>query len=265
MDHKDIHQRIHGELESEDYKKEYDRHLDILNSFLQALVFIRMNCERSTELKNSLFCLSVIDDLLQSLVAIKVLGGEGIRNTCRRELRYIIELSIKACLISQKWSDKPNEEQISVFRDVLKDTNISMIKDINFHFFDEDNKEAFIIEAKRFYGQMCSYVHATSSQMIERISLDKEQRYIGFEGINELKELNDEIGKALYISLVLFFHAIPTWCVGDYLVERDGRTVKTYFSKFKLFSVIVQYFDYKCERQSILHELQTLRKTRICF
>lgn len=77
--------RIDNELESEEYKVEYERHLDILNSFLRVLVFINMDCNRSENLKDKLFCLSVVDDLLQSLVAIRCLAKEGIRNTCRRE------------------------------------------------------------------------------------------------------------------------------------------------------------------------------------
>lgn len=256
---------IDEELESKEYREEYDRHLDILNSFLRTLVFINLNCSRSETLKNKLFCLSVIDDLLQSLAAIKSLSAEGIRNACRRELRYIIELTIKACLISQKQSEKSTEEQIMQFRDTLRSTNISMIKDIDFYFFDEPQKERFITETKRQYGLLCLYVHSTPYQMEERIKLDKKGRYIGFEGTNELRELNDEIGYALSNVLILLFHAIPQWCVGDYIVEHDGYTVVTYYSKYSFFNIIDKCFDYKHERQDKLKELQSIRDSRVCY
>ena len=256
---------ISTELESEEYKEEYQRHLDILNSFLQCMAFIQFDCSRNTTLRNKLFCLSVIDDILQSTVAIKCLAAEGIRNSCRRELRYLIELSIKACLLSQQHSEENAEDQISEFHKTIESTNISMINQIDFYFLKEAEKANFITETKRIYGELCLYVHATPQQMQERISLDLRGRYIGREGTNELKELNDEIGKALSYVLILFFHAIPDWCVGDYIVEQDGSTVATYFSKSKYFSYIDEYFDYKCERQDKLEKIKSIRLNEICF
>lgn len=256
---------IQQELESKEYKEAYKRHLEIFNSFLSAMVFIKLDCNQSERIKNRLFCLSVIDDLLQSLVAIKSLSDEGIRNPCRRELRYMIELTIKACLISQKETDKTTIEQIDEFRDIIKSTNISMVKEIDFYFFTEQQKGQFITEIKRFYGELCTYVHSTPRQMQERIELDKKGRYIGFEGTDELRELDDEIGFALSCILCLFFHTIPQWCVGDYLVERTGYTVDSYFSKYKYFAMIDEQFDYKCERQDKLKEIQEIRKSKICY
>lgn len=256
---------IQQELESKEYKEEYARHLEIFNSFLHAMIFIQLECNQSERLKNKLFCLSVIDDLLQSLVAIRSLSDEGIRNPCRRELRYMIELAIKACLISQKESDSTIEEQINEFRSIIKSTNISMIKEINFHFFSEQQKEQFVTEIKRFYGELCIYVHSTPKQMQERMELDRRGRYIGFEGTNELRELDDEIGFALSSILCIFFHTVPQWCVGDYIVERDGYTVKSYFSKYKYFAMIDEKFDYKCERQNKLEDIQAIRESEICY
>lgn len=253
------------ELESEEYKNEYNRHLEILNSFQYALMFVQMNCSRSEELKSKLFCLSVTTDMYQSLVAIKILSKEGIRNACRRELRYLIELAIKACLISQQISKRSNKEQIDQFRDTLSSTNITMIKDINFHFFNDKEKDRFIIETKRIFGKLCLYVHSTPHQMHERVKLDAVGRYIGNEGIEELHELNDEIGHVLSIVMILFFHAIPEWCVGDYMVERNGYTIDTYYSKFNYFAIIDKKFDYKHERQDKLDEIQKLRNSRICY
>lgn len=256
---------IWEELESEEYKKEYDRHLKILNSFQYAIMFANMNCSRSVELKSKLFCLSVITDIHQSLVAIRILCKEGIRNACRRELRYLIELAIKASLISQHSSEMSNEEQIDQFRETLGSTNITMIKDINFYFFNDKQRDQFITDTKRTYGKLCLYVHATSHQMYERVKLDAIGCYIGYEGIEELHELNEEIGHVLSSVLILFFHAIPKWCVGDYFVERDGYTVDTYFTKFNFFSMIDMHFDYKCERQDKLDEIQEIRNSRICY
>lgn len=256
---------IHQELKSEQYEAECERNLDILNSFLHVMVFIQLNCSRSDRLKNKLFCLCIIDDLIQSLVAIKSLSAESIRNPCRRELRYMIESTIKACLISQKNSDKSIEEQILEYRQVIKSTNVSMIKEIEFYFFPDSQKEQFIEKTLRLYGKLCAYVHSTPHQMQERIELDKKGRYIGYEGADELCELNNELGDALLSILVLFFHTIPRWCVGDYLVEPNGYTVSSYYCKYRFFAIIDEAFDYKHERQDKLQEIKTIRDANVCY
>lgn len=256
---------IYRELESKEYKAEYERHLDILNSFLRAMVYIQLICKRSVIMNNKLFCLSVIDDLIQSLVAIKCLCVEGIRNPCRRELRYMIELSIKACLVSQKRSIKSIEEQISEYRQIIKSTNISMIKEIDLYFFSESQKERFVKEVSRLYGKLCTYVHSTPQQMMERIELNKKGRCIGFEGTGELYELNNEIGDVLSSILILFFHTIPRWCVGDYLVESNGYTVNSYYCKYRFFAIIDEVFDYKHERQDKLNEIKAIREATVCY
>jgi hypothetical protein len=252
-------------VESKGYKEGYKLHQYIINSFIQCLFFAQLNCSRSDKLENSLFFLSVIDDMFQSIVGIACLSEQGIRNTCRRELRYLLELAIKACVVSQKYSDKSVSEQIAEYFGIIKSTNISMIKEIDFYFFDKDLKDNFISESLRMYGDLCAYVHSTPKQMQERIGLMQKGRYIGFEGVNELKELNKEVSITLSFVLVLFFHAIPEWCVGDYIVERDGTTVNSYFSRSKYFAAIDSIFDYKQERQGHLDTVKACREKKVAF
>lgn len=52
--------------------------------------------------KNNFF-LRLIDDITQSTISIEILPKEGIINTCKRELRYLLELAIKATFISMKY------------------------------------------------------------------------------------------------------------------------------------------------------------------
>ena len=65
--------------------------------------------------------------------------------------------------------------------------------------------------------------------------------------------------------LTLYFHAIPKWCVGDYLVERNGETINWFFVKSKYIADIDQEFDYKCERKDILDQLKIKRNEAIEF
>ncbi|MFV0439789.1 MAG: hypothetical protein ACK5LV_00640 [Lachnospirales bacterium] len=232
---------------------------------MQCLFCVEMNFTRNDSVRNTSFFLAVIDDIYQSVVAIECLAKEGIRNTIRRELRYLIELSVKACLISQKNSESSTREQVDEFRKIIKDTNITMVKDVDFHYFDDKGKSDFVTMTKRVYGECCNYSHVTIKQINERFKLEDSGRTIGFEGTQELRELNDEIGQALSIVVILFFHAIPIWCVGDYLVDSDGTTTKFYYTKYEFISKIDECFDYKFERQANVDEVKKIRTERVVY
>lgn len=256
---------IKRELETPEYRAELQRHYDISNSLIRCLAFCNMNCSRSDEMPKKLFFLSIIDDIFQSSYAITILSREGVRNTCRRELRYLIEAAIKSCFISQKYSDKTVQEQLDEYKKELKSTDISIVDDIDFYMLSDENKVLFKQEIKRMYGYTSKYVHSTPEQMQERFLLNEKGRTIGKEGLNELRELNNELEKVYSFVLVLLFHSVPKWCTGDYLVEKDGSTIDWYFVKSKYLADIDEQFDYKHERQLNISEIVTKRKVSIKF
>lgn len=115
------------------------------------------------------------------------------------------------------------------------------------------------------YGEMCSYVHLTPHQITERLYLAQEGRYMGFEGVNELKQLNDEVSKVYSYVIVHLFHSIPVWVVGDLLVNGDGTSYDWYFNKSRYIAEIDSRFDYKVERKKNLEEIRFNRSQRIEF
>lgn len=256
---------INSELETPEYEAELQRHYDISNSLIRCLAFCNMNCSRSEEMPKKLFFLSIIDDIFQSSFAITILAREGVRNTCRRELRYLIEAAIKSCFISQKYSEKTVQGQLEEYKKELKSTDISIVDDIDFYMLSDENRVLFKNEIKRMYGYTSKYIHTTPEQIQERFMLNSKGRTIGMEGLTELKEFNDELEKVYSFVLVLLFHSVPKWCAGDYLVERDGSTIDWYFAKSKYLADIDGKFDYKYERQANISDIVEKRKSNIKF
>lgn len=254
---------VKKELESDEYKAEYARSVDIFNSLIRPLMFIKINCNIHKSFTDTLFFKFIIDDLIHSVIGLNVLLDEGVVNSCKRELRYILELAVKACLVSQKYSRESFEKQLLIYKKLLKDTNISMVEEIKYHFFDEVYREQFISEVKREYGVLCDYVHCTPIQIKERLDLDNIGRTLGLGGTEELFQLNNFIEKVLSLVIVLCLHSVPTWCVGDWIVERNGDTAESYFQCSKYFAEIDKYYDYKCERKEKLTELHKLRESKI--
>lgn len=122
-------------IETPEYLEQLTRHEHMWCSLTKYLVFCRLNFSRGGDIAKRNFFVRVVDDLIQSIVAIKYLSSEGIYNTCRRELRYSLELSVKACLISKKPNSSASsfELQIDEYKDILKKSDFNLINAIDFN------------------------------------------------------------------------------------------------------------------------------------
>jgi len=204
------------------------------------------------------------DDIYQRVVSINILAEEGITNTCLRELRYLIEVAIKSCLIVTNSQKETFKEQIKEYEKLLNSSNINPLNKLNFGYLGTSN-EAFKTDVKQLYGYLSKYTHSSSHQLLERLSRNDSGRTIGYEEIEELNYLNNNIEKVYAIVIVMIFHSVAQYVPGDFLVENNGRTIDWYFNKSKYISLIDEKFDYKHERQAILDELILERKNRIKF
>jgi len=257
--------KIDEELNSEVYKDEWSRLVEMRKSITHCLTFCYMNSIRDGVSGDRNFFLRMIDDITQSVLSIEIIAKEGVLNTCRRELRYLIELSIKSCLIVNNTIKHTFEEQIDEYEKLLNSSNINPINSLSFGYLQPDNEEEFKTEVKRLYGYLCKYSHSSSYQIRERLARAQMGRTIGFEGVQELKELNNDIERVFAVVLVMIFHSVAQYVVGDFMVEPSGETVNWYFSKSKYITIIDQQFDYKHERQSILSKLKAERLERVTF
>lgn len=256
--------KIQEELNSEEYKEEWNRLLDMRKSIFYCLSFCYVNSARDGVSGKRNFFLRMIDDILQSVMSIEIIAKEGISNTCRRELRYLIELSIKSCLIVNNTSKQNFEDQIDEYQKLLNSSNINPINSLSFSYL-KDKEDEFKTETKRLYGYLCKYSHSSSFQIKERLAKAEIGRTIGYEGIEELRKLNNDIEKVFAIVLVMIFHSVAQYVTGDFLVEPNGETVSWYFNQSKYISIIDEEFDYKHERQSILEKLKKDRIERVKF
>lgn len=256
---------IDKELNSEEYKDELYRLVKMRKSILYCLLFCYMNASRDGISNKKNFFLRMIDDITQSITSIEVLVKEGIINTCKRELRYLLEVAIKCCLIVNKNSKKDFEEQLEEYEKLLNSSNINPINVLNFNYLKNSVDEEFKTDVKRTYGHLSKYTHSTTHQIEERLSRAQNGRTIGYEGIEELKELNNNVEKVFSYVIVLIFHSVAQYVVGDFLVESDGSSNKWYFNQSKYINIIDSEFDYKAERKDILEKLKQQRIERTKF
>lgn len=258
---------LREELESPEYLEQLSRHEVIWRSFVMYLYFCKMNFSRAGDIARRHFFLRVLDDFIQSVVAINYLCREGIHNTCRRELRYLLELSVKACLISQKSeaSELAFEDQIDKYRNILKKSEFNLINSIEFKLLAEQSAEEFKKDVKRMYGVLSAYSHSTPFQVSERLGREKAGKTIGYEGTEELRDLNEHAQLTYSYIATLLAHALEEWVLGDFLVESNGERNPWHFRKSKYIAMLDERFDYKHERQENLQRIKSDRLADIEF
>lgn len=154
--------KLDEELNSKAYKDEWNRLVEMRKSITFCLSFCYMNSIRDSVSGSQNFFLRMIDDITQSVISIELIAKEGIVNTCRRELRYLIELSIKSCLIINENTSQVFEEQIIKYEKILNSPNINPINTLSFTYLKPNYEDDFKTEVKRLYGYLCKYSHSSS-------------------------------------------------------------------------------------------------------
>lgn len=259
------HIDIQKELESKEYKYEFNRIVSMRQSMTNCLLFCFMNANRDQESAKRNFTLRLIDDLIQSVTSMEYLAKEGFMNVCKRELRYLLELSLKSCCIVNAAETSAFEDQIKKFEKMLNSSNINPITQLDIDYLTATQSAEFKTDVKRLYGQLCNYVHASTHQIQERNEQAEAGRSIGYEGTTALNELNSLIERTYAAVIVFLFNSIPQFVVGDFMVEDDGSINKWYFNQSKYVTIIDAHFDYKFERQNKLKKLADERTKSLRF
>ncbi|WP_343560888.1 hypothetical protein [Sphingobacterium sp.] len=246
-----------------EYNLEYQKLRMITQSFYDSILFSIFNFSRGPENWKNNFFLRVSDEFIEGFESIEKMIQNGFRNQCRRELRFLIEVAIKAAFITQNTINEDFDKQLNTYRKLLKNPGINTINRINFPLFGkEDIKRNFLIEVKQMYGNLCNYVHLTPEQLTEKIKLSKDGKPFEKLTTEELKILNYEISLTFSYISVLLFNSMPQFVVGDFF---QPGLPDYYYCKSKYIAEIDEKFDYKHERQANLEGIIKSRNEKIEF
>ncbi|MHB9072420.1 MAG: hypothetical protein ACYC6G_02725 [Desulfobaccales bacterium] len=248
-----------------EYKLETEILTNIHKDFLYALQFCIHDTERDGNFWDNHLFSYISQDIMQSCISIYWLAHEGVTNPCKRELRFLLELFIKQCYIEQQMPHSLVHDKLIKYTHLLNNPSISIKSQIDLYFLPDQEKNIFLEDVGKYYGISSKYVHFSSELIDERIELIKRGVTIGYEGLNEIKEIVQSIRICYALIWVLLFHSIPSYVVGDWLVNSDGSSNKWYFRKSKYIALIDTHFDYKHERNNQLKKIQEVRKTDVEF
>ncbi|MBX3356296.1 MAG: hypothetical protein KF724_11440 [Phycisphaeraceae bacterium] len=253
-------------VEAPEYRAELARLDRLMFDFIATLRLCWFATTRAGDWVDKSLFMRSIDDLMQSAVLVRMAVHEGARNSARRELRYMIELAIKALFVDQKMPTSPLEHRLVFFDRKLDPASITPVKELSFHNLTAPDAERVVKKLLAAYSRACEYVHPSVRQIEERLELAAKGVSPGFETAAELRQSNDEVFEGYSLVLVLLFEAIGSSFAGD-IWEAGGLSDREdwVFHGHPLVAEIDAYFDYKAERQERLQVIKDRRANRLAY
>lgn len=230
--------------------------------FLHGVVFLALDNSRDPTFSQNHLLACIADDFLETALALLLMAREGIHNACRRELRFLLEMSIKLCFVQQRSEASSTEDKVALFRRDLDSPSISLRKRVNLLLLSEPQREPFFEHVGRLYGESSDYVHLTTTQLQRRLELVDSGRKPGAESLEEVVALNQQIHSNLSAAFVFIAHAVPSFAVGDLLVAADGSSHQWALATSKFIAFLDEHFDYKHERKGVLERVRAERWSR---
>jgi hypothetical protein len=192
-----------------------------------------------------------MDDLLESVVALRVSSREGVFNAARRELRYLLESTVKYVYVDQQLAgDGVLKERIRFLGDNSKvpRSSISPIDDVVLRMVDDP--EEFRQDVRRSFSALSGFVHPSRRASEERLARAARGEFSGFEGSKVLEAFTRLSSQVLDLVLALIFEGIGLSFSGDLFISLLDEDPRWKFHKTKFVSRVSDFFDYKAERGS---------------
>lgn len=247
---------------SVEYRQEMRRVVAIKADFLLALSAAWAVSSRDNGFLEKSMVMRGLEDISESAVLIGMSIENSVRNVVRRELRYLLEMSVKALIVDQNMATSSFEDR-AVFMDrKIKSAGIDDSKDLRLSLIPGLQGEV-IGRINSLYYKLSEYVHPSVSQIRERVRLSDSGVRMGFDSVDEIKKINDVVFDVYSLILVIILHAIATDFTGDLMLRVFDSRHEWRFHGNKYVAAIDAFYDYKDERKSCINQLKQIREERV--
>jgi hypothetical protein len=236
------------QLKSQEYIQGIKYLHSITVDFINTLRLVSFYSTRADDIYKDFFTISVIDELIESSIAISYLSEQGIYNPLKRELRYLLELTVKSVGIDYNMMGKSLSQKIEYFQSKVPNSSIEYIETYRLPFNDMEN-DKFKSDIKDLFYKSSAYVHPSKKQFIERLNNKQKGNYIGFDTAEMLTKFNKLLFRTYDIIITLLFHGFGESMTGDLFIQILDDNKKWKYHKGKYVGKYSHLFDYKSERK----------------
>ena len=206
-----------------------------------------------------------LDDIVEAATIVQSAVEYGSLNSARRELRFILEVAVNIAYVDVAKAGDSIDERIKFYRGRgVNKQNVDHVRQLPLHLLGV-GKEKFVQHVKEMWVMASNYVHLTKQQVDRKLVLRAQGIEAGFETIDMLKEVVDEIHQVCSIVVVLAFETIGSSFTGDILVDGLDVSEDWSFHASGYVALIDAYFDYKHERQGKLEQHGKKRRLRVRY
>ncbi|MCH8955960.1 hypothetical protein IIA28_11685 [candidate division KSB1 bacterium] len=236
-------------FDSQQFQQEL-KHLSAYTfDFVQCIRSIAFYSTRAKDIYDNFLTIRASDDYLQLAIGVRSLVVNGIQNMAKRELRYMIEMTVKYLIVDQELMGKELPQKTEYLKTNIPNSSIDVIERMNTPFNETLDLE-FKSEIKDFFYKSCAYVHPSKKQIEEQLNNYKKGYTIGFESASMLCDISKLIFRAYDMILVMLFHGFGESMSGDLFIQNFDEDDKWKFHKGKYVKQYSKLFDYKLERKS---------------
>jgi hypothetical protein len=223
------------------------RYLNRLTSdYLLALTCVRLSGERFSAADHYLV-FRFAPHFVESALALQASAREGLQNAARRELRFVLEATIKL-------SAQDSRVEIETLEDRLDGlTSGRRFKDYvaDLTYFDGFETPADAnADALSLYSELSAFVHAAVPQFKASMNRSARGEPAGMETVATLNSFNKLAFRVYDMALVRIFHGVGLGIAGDIFTTLLDDYAGWRFHKEKFVGRMSRCFDYKHERRA---------------
>lgn len=244
--------------ESHGFKDAIARVDRLIADYGVAINAIDLMATRSPPFFQKLITLRLKQQFVESMIATAQAIKAGLHNPAHRELRFLLEASIKTLWLDSGCpliGNAPKsvaanvDEKVASLDDLGRERFGEVIASLRFRMIDEAGAFAYRQTANSLYTSLSTHVHISSRVIARDLKGFDRDRDIGFETIGDVNKVVDLMRQVLDLALASHFEAFDAGLVGDIFIHVLDDEKRWSFHKTSLVSAVSRHFDYKAERQ----------------
>lgn len=229
------------------------KHLDrLVADYVKAILAIELMATRNPEFFDQLIFLRTKSHLVQSIFTVVMLAKEGMHDPARRELRFLLELSIKTLFLDKAGNRKEHVSdiysKIDKLDDLSKEKFSKIVTKLKFTLLRDNDVTTYRQRATDLYTKLSTHSHVSGVNIRNDLTNFDKGEYFGFETVPHIDRFCNNVRQVLDIALASHFEVFDEGLVGDILVNVFDDEPNWIFRKMDLVGAIDGYFDYKFER-----------------